>query len=72
MTSAEYAKLQGVPELKLVGSTSQQLFGLADAVCVPAVHWLDQAVLTPVFNAVAAGMKKTKRKSRSAKPKARA
>jgi DNA (cytosine-5)-methyltransferase 1 len=71
MTPTEYAKLQGVPELKLVGSVSQQLFGLADAVCVPSVHWLDQAVLTPVFNAVAVVKKRGSRKPRSAKPKAR-
>src|SRR3954449_3084702 len=45
MTPAEYAQLQGVAGLTLSGSTSQQMFGLADAVCVPAVAWLDKAVL---------------------------
>jgi len=76
MTPAEYARLQGVPKLKLAGSTSQQMFGLADAVCVPAVEWLDEAVLTPVFNAAALGKKKPRRivKPRGAKskPKTRA
>jgi DNA (cytosine-5)-methyltransferase 1 len=67
MTPTEYARLQGVPDLPLVGSASQQMFGLADAVCVPAVEWLDRNVLTPVFNAAAGGVGKKKRKPKAAK-----
>ena len=41
MTAAEYARLQGAPDLKLAGATEGQgRFALGDAVCVPAVEWL--------------------------------
>jgi DNA (cytosine-5)-methyltransferase 1 len=64
MTPVEYAKLQGIGDIPLVGSTSQQLFGLADAVCVPAIEWLDKNLLTPIFNAVVSGPGKKKRSTR--------
>lgn len=48
MTPREYARLQGVPDFPLVGTTIQQLWGFADAVCVPAITWIDRHVLTPL------------------------
>ena len=49
MTPREYARLQGAPEFPLVGTATQQLWGFADAVCVPAISWLDRHVLTPLY-----------------------
>jgi DNA (cytosine-5)-methyltransferase 1 len=51
MSPREYARLQGAPDFPLVGGTQQQLFGFADAVCSPAIAWIDQSVLTPLFEA---------------------
>ncbi|MGL5097835.1 MAG: DNA cytosine methyltransferase, partial [Planctomycetia bacterium] len=48
MSPREYARLQGAPDFPLVGPTTGQLFGFADAVCVPAVTWIDRHVLTPL------------------------
>jgi DNA (cytosine-5)-methyltransferase 1 len=48
MSPREYARLQGVPDFPLVGTTIQQLWNFADAVCVPAVAWIDRHVLTPL------------------------
>jgi DNA (cytosine-5)-methyltransferase 1 len=50
MSPKEYARLQGVPDFPLVGRVSQQLFGFGDAVCVPAIKWIDDEVLTPIVN----------------------
>lgn len=49
MSPREYARLQGVPDFPLVGTTIQQLWGFADAVCVPAIRWIDQHILTPLY-----------------------
>ncbi len=49
MNPHEYARLQGVPDFPLVGTTIQQLWGFADAVCVPAIGWIDRHVLTPLY-----------------------
>ena len=51
MSPREYARLQGVPDFPLVGGRNQQLFGFGDAVCVPAVEWVDRHVLTPLYEA---------------------
>ena len=50
MTSREYARLMGAPDFD-VGTVSenQALFGLGDAVCVPAVSWLGRNYLTPLL-----------------------
>ena len=50
MSPREYARLQGAPNFPLVGSRNQQLFGFGDAVCVPAVEWVDRHVLTPLYD----------------------
>lgn len=49
MSPSEYARLQGVPDFPLVGTTIQQLWGFADAVCVPAIRWIDQHVISPLY-----------------------
>ena len=51
MTPLEYARLQGAGDLTL--STSREnraLFGLGDAVCVPAVAWLAANYLRPLVD----------------------
>ncbi|MCC6958531.1 MAG: DNA cytosine methyltransferase [Dehalococcoidia bacterium] len=49
MTSREYAALQGAPDLVIESvSENQALFGLGDAVCVPAVEWLAREYLRPL------------------------
>jgi DNA (cytosine-5)-methyltransferase 1 len=50
MSPREYARLQGAPDFPLVGGRNQQLFGFGDAVCVPAVQWVDRHVLTPLYD----------------------
>jgi DNA (cytosine-5)-methyltransferase 1 len=49
MSPREYARLQGAPNFPLVGGRNQQLFGFGDAVCVPAIQWVDRQVLTPLY-----------------------
>jgi DNA (cytosine-5)-methyltransferase 1 len=49
MSPREYARLQGTPDYPLVGGTIQQLWGFADAVCVPAIRWIDRHILTPLY-----------------------
>jgi DNA (cytosine-5)-methyltransferase 1 len=58
MTPREYARLQGVPDFPLVGTTIQQLWGFADAVCVPAIRWIDQHILTPLYDGTVHGVAK--------------
>lgn len=49
MSPREYARLQGAPDFPLVGNHIQQLWGFADAVCVPVISWIDRCLLTPLF-----------------------
>ncbi len=49
MSPREYARLQGADEFPLVTNTIQNLYGFGDAVCVPAIRWIDENVLTPVY-----------------------
>ena len=51
MTPREYARLQGAGDFVLPENTIQALFGFGDAVCVPAIEWIDRHMLTPVFDA---------------------
>lgn len=55
MTPREYARLQGAPEFVLPDNTIQGLFGFGDAVCVPAIRWIDTQMLSPVYEAIATG-----------------
>ncbi len=50
MSPREYARLQGASDFPLVENTIQNLYGFGDAVCVPVIRWIDQHVLTPLFN----------------------
>jgi DNA (cytosine-5)-methyltransferase 1 len=49
MTPREYARLQGVDDAYRLGAVSpnQALFGLGDAVCVPAVAWVLRNAVLP-------------------------
>jgi DNA (cytosine-5)-methyltransferase 1 len=49
MSPREYARLQGADDFPLKGSRQNLLWGFADAVCVPAVAWIDQHLLTPLY-----------------------
>lgn len=49
MSPREYARLQGAPDFTLAENTIQSLFGFGDGVCVPVIRWMDQHVLTPVY-----------------------
>ena len=50
MSSVEYARLMGATEMRFdMVRENQALFGLGDAVCVPAVEWLAKAYLRPVL-----------------------
>jgi DNA (cytosine-5)-methyltransferase 1 len=49
MTAREYARLQGAPDYRITVPTTQAMFGFGDAVCVPAIAWLDERILTPVY-----------------------
>jgi DNA (cytosine-5)-methyltransferase 1 len=53
MTPREYSRLQGAPNFTLPENAIQGYFGFGDAVCVPAVAWIDRNVLTPMFESVA-------------------
>ena len=52
MSPREYARLQGSPDFPLVGTKIQQLWGFADAVCVPVIAWIDRHVLTPLYESI--------------------
>ncbi len=50
MTPREYARLQGVPDsFNLPMNITKSIFGLGDAVCVPAIAWIDNYILTPCY-----------------------
>ena len=51
MSPREYARLQGAGDYRWPPDTadSRVLFGFGDAVCVPAVQWIDDHVLTPYY-----------------------
>lgn len=53
MRPREYARLQGAGDFKFPAGmpTNQGLFGFGDAVCVPAIEWIDHNILSPVFAA---------------------
>lgn len=50
LTARECARLQGVPDSYRINvPLNQALFGFGDAVCVPAVRWIAEHRLHPVF-----------------------
>ncbi len=58
MSAREYARLQGAEEFPLVSNNIQNLYGFGDAVCVPVIRWIDEHVLTPVFDWDSASQRK--------------
>lgn len=48
MSAIEYARLQGIGDFMLLENEREMLFGFGDAVCVPAISWIDTCVLTPI------------------------
>lgn len=49
MTPREYARLQGVPDsYPITVGHVQAITGFGDAVCVPAISWIAQHILTPL------------------------
>ena len=58
LTPREYARLQGVPDsLPIVANTERQSFNaFGDAVCVPAVNWVERHVLHPLVEGMRARM----------------
>lgn len=53
MTAREYARLQGAPDYRITVPPIQAMYGFGDAVCVPAIAWLDEHILTPVYESSA-------------------
>ncbi len=49
MSAREYARLQGADDFQICVPPLQAMFGFGDAVCVPAVRWIDDHILTPAF-----------------------
>lgn len=50
MSPREYARLQGLKTLPSVAaSRNELLLAFGDAVCVPVIRWIDEHVLTPLF-----------------------
>jgi len=45
----DIAWLQGVPKYRITVPPIQAMYGFGDAVCVPAITWLDEHILTPVY-----------------------
>lgn len=52
MSPIECARLQGAGHYPILDNVNQMLFGFGDAVCVPAVRWIDAHVLTPAYDAI--------------------
>ncbi|MBN1344050.1 MAG: DNA (cytosine-5-)-methyltransferase [Phycisphaerae bacterium] len=56
MSAREYARLQGAGEFNITVPPLQAMYGFGDAVCVPAVRWIDRHILTPVFESHSAAL----------------
>lgn len=50
MSAREYARLQGAADFNITVPPLQAMYGFGDAVCVPAIEWIDRHVLTPVYD----------------------
>ncbi|XAM00593.1 DNA (cytosine-5-)-methyltransferase [Phycisphaeraceae bacterium D3-23] len=59
MSSREYARLQGADDFAIKVPEIQALYGFGDAVCVPAIEWIDQNILTPIYEANQQGVTDT-------------
>ena len=49
MRPREYARLQGCPDFPIEVERNEALWGFGDAVCVPAIEWIDKNVLSQLF-----------------------
>ncbi len=49
MNGREYARLQGAADYAITVPPTQAMYGFGDAVCVPAIEWIDQNILTPIY-----------------------
>lgn len=67
MSPREYARLQGAPKFKLAENTIQSLFGFGDGVCVPVIQWVDQNILTPIYEDECGVQTKVARRSKAAR-----
>lgn len=47
MSPREYARLQGAADYPITVEKNQAMYGFGDAVCVQAVKWIDDNILTP-------------------------
>lgn len=54
MSAREYARLQGAASFSITVPPIQAMYGFGDAVCVPAIEWIDEQVLTPAFESASA------------------
>ena len=52
MSAREYARLQGAPHYRITVPELQAMYGFGDAVCVPAIAWIDSNILTPIADSV--------------------
>ena len=50
LTPRECARLMGADNYKIGAPVNQALFGLGDAVCVPAIEWIAKYYLNPIIN----------------------
>lgn len=48
MTPREYARLQGAPGFNIQRGVNQSLTGFGDGVCVPAIEWIDENILSVI------------------------
>lgn len=49
LTPRECARLMGADDFKITVTLNKALFGFGDAVCVPAIRWIADNYLTPVW-----------------------
>lgn len=59
MNPREYARLQGAGDFNITVPRIQAMYGFGDAVCVPAIHWIDENVLTPLHRSHTQNFKTT-------------
>jgi DNA (cytosine-5)-methyltransferase 1 len=52
MSPIEYARLQGAPDFQIKVPPLQAMYGFGDGVCVPAIRWIADHMLDPVFESV--------------------
>jgi len=50
LTPRECARLMGADDFAIATTSNKALFGFGDAVCVPAIRWIADHYLTPLWN----------------------